>query len=81
MDINEAVAAAIRAEMAAQRITWRELSAASGIPERTLARILKPEREIKIDAVFAIAEVLGVSAAYILGQAESMQRRPPRVAP
>lgn len=75
MDINEAMAAVIRGEMGAQRVTWRELAARSGIPERTLARLLKPERDMNLDHLFAIAEALGRPAGDLMREAEDRRDR------
>ena len=75
MDMTEAVAAALRAEMAARRITYRQLAERAGVPERTLARVLKPERDIKIDTLVALTKAWGIPLVVFIGQAEQLRDR------
>ncbi len=58
MDINEAVSLAVRRRMIVTGDTYRSLSAASSIPERTLARLLGNEREITMNRLKALADAL-----------------------
>ena len=61
MDINEATAKAIAAERSAAGLTIKELSEKSGVPERTLIRMLKNERDIKVTQIAQLAEVFGIN--------------------
>ncbi len=65
----------LRAEMAARRITYRQLAERAGVPERTLARVLKPERDIKIDTLVALTKALGIPLVVFIGQAEQLRDR------
>ncbi|MDR6868936.1 transcriptional regulator with XRE-family HTH domain [Microbacterium resistens] len=67
---SQAVAAQIRAERAAGRMTIDELSQASGVPRQTLVRYLKGSRDIPIPTFYAIAEGLGVAADVLLDRAQ-----------
>lgn len=59
--INGAVAAVLRAEMAANDWTQQELATASGIPQVTVQRYLKPTREIPLPKLYALALALGTT--------------------
>lgn len=75
MDINEAVAAAIRAQRAISGHTVRELSEQSGVPLSTLMRILGAQRDIKVTQVADIAKVLDVAPHEIVEDAERIMGR------
>lgn len=75
VDMNEAVALAIKAEMLVAKATYRSLARDSRIPERTLARILKPERDIKVDQVAAIADALNRPPHELIERAEQLMAR------
>lgn len=75
MDINEAVAAAIRAQRAVSGHTVRELSEQSGVPLSTLMRILGAQRDIKVTQVADIAKVLDVAPHEIVEDAERIMGR------
>lgn len=75
MDINEATAKALSAERAAAGLTIKELSNASGVPERTLIRMLKNERDIKITQVAQISAALGIYPHEIIETAEHFIER------
>lgn len=75
MDINEAVAAAIRAQRAISGHTVRELSEQSGVPLSTLMRILGAQRDIKVTQVADIADVLNVAPHEIVEDAERIMGR------
>ncbi|MDU4676008.1 MAG: helix-turn-helix transcriptional regulator [Cutibacterium avidum] len=75
MDINEAVAAAIRAQRAVSGHTVRELSEQSGVPLSTLMRILGAQRDIKVTQVADIAKVLDMAPHEIVEDAERIMGR------
>lgn len=75
MDMNEAVAKAISAERSIADLTVRELAAASGIPERSLMRVLTAERDIKVNQVADLAAALHVYPHEILEHAEQILAR------
>ncbi|MEA5645899.1 MAG: helix-turn-helix transcriptional regulator [Cutibacterium granulosum] len=75
MDINEAVAAAIRAQRAVSGHTVRELAERSGVPLSTLMRILGAQRDIKVTQVADIAKVLDVAPCEIVEDAERIMGR------
>lgn len=64
-----AVAAELRAERAAKKISIRELSEASGIPEVSLNRYLAGRRDIPGSVLMSIGEGLGVDPGIILDRA------------
>lgn len=68
--INAAVAAELRAERGAQKVTVDALAQRSGIPKRTLLRLLNAERGIALGPLAAIAEALGVPASLVVSRAE-----------
>jgi len=68
--MNAAVAAELRAERAAQRMTIDTMAAASGYPKRSLLRWLNTERSIGVEPLFAMAGALGVPAAELVRRAE-----------
>lgn len=75
MDMNEAVAKAISAERGAAGMTIKELAEKSGVPERTLIRLLKAERDIKVDQLAALADVFGITPAALIAEAQKYQKR------
>ena len=70
MDINEATAKALSAERAASGLTIKELAEKSGIPERTLIRVLKGERDINMLQISKLAPVYGMQPHEIIVEAE-----------
>lgn len=78
MDMNEATAKAISAERAAAGLTIKELSEKADIPERTLMRILKAERDIKINQISQLAEALELYPHEIVSEAEKYISREER---
>ncbi|WP_270416406.1 helix-turn-helix domain-containing protein [Bifidobacterium pseudolongum] len=70
MDINEATAKALSAERAASGLTIKELSEESGIPERTLIRVLKGERDINMLQIAKLAPIYGMQPHEIVVEAE-----------
>jgi transcriptional regulator with XRE-family HTH domain len=75
MDINEATAKAISAERSAAGLTIKELAEKSGVPERTLIRILKDERDIKVDQLWRLSEVFAILPHELLENAERYMER------
>ena len=78
MDINEATAKAIQAERAAAGLTIKDLSERSGVPISTLMRILKSERDIKVNQIAQLADVLDLYPHEILQEAEKYIEREER---
>lgn len=64
-----AVAAELRAERAATRMSIRALSEASGIPEVSLNRYLAGKRDVTGSALLALGEALGVDPGVLLDRA------------
>lgn len=81
MDMNEAVAKAIGAERSIAGLTVRELATLTGIPERSLMRILQAERDIKVNQVEQIAGALRLYPHEIIERAEVILERAARLAP
>lgn len=68
--INAALAAELRAERAAQQMTVDALAERSGVPKRTLIRLLNAERAIAVEPLCDIAGAFGVSVTTLVGRAE-----------
>ena len=66
MTFNQTVAAEVRAEMARQRISARELSRRSGLAQATLARKVRGDAELGLDDLDAIACALGVDVVDLI---------------
>ena len=81
MDMNEAVAKAIGAERHVANLTIRALADLAGIPERSLVRILKAERDIKMNQVEQIATALKLYPHEIVEHAELILERAGRDVP
>lgn len=81
MDMNEAVAKAIAAERTIADMTVRELAKASGIPERSLMRILQSERDIKANQIAALADAMKLYPHEIIEHAEVILDRDARQTP
>ncbi|QWW20157.1 helix-turn-helix domain-containing protein [Schaalia sp. 19OD2882] len=79
--LNAALAAEVRAERAAQQLTIADLAASSGIPARTLIRLLKAERAITVNSLADIASGLGLSSGLLLQRAEQRAARDGASAP
>lgn len=77
MDINEAVAAQLRAERAIARLTMDEVAARGVISKRSLVRYEKAEREIPVPAVAVLAEVYGTTAIKIFNAAVARMTEAP----
>lgn len=76
MDMNDATAKAIAAERAIANLTVKRLAEISGIPERSLMRVLQAERDIKVTQVAQIATALGIAPHEIIARAEEILARP-----
>lgn len=74
--LNAALAATLRAERAATSMTVDRLAAKSGIPKRTLLRLLNAERHINTDHLYALATAFELEPADLIVMA---QRRLGRV--
>nr|DAP10023.1 MAG TPA: helix-turn-helix domain protein [Bacteriophage sp.] len=77
--LNAAAAAVLRELREQQHITMRALSTSTGIPLRTLTRLLQADRSITFDPLCALAEALGVSVSTIVSLAEERLREEQRV--
>ena len=73
--INAAVAAELRAERGAQKITVEALAQRSGVPKRTLLRLLNAERGIAMEPLAAIAGALNVPVSLVVSRAEERLER------
>lgn len=74
-DFEQAVAAAIRAEMSRQGISQRTLSTRSGVSRSRLMRVLAEEGQtapMTVTVLEALCRALGVSMTRILTDAETM---------
>lgn len=58
--VNAAVASALRAEAAAQRITWPDLARLSGVPNSTISNYLNAKRDIPLPALYKMAAALEI---------------------
>lgn len=68
---NAAVAAQVRAERAAKGWTLDSLAAKSGVPKRTLIRLVKTERAFDVAQLAAIAEALDITMSEFLSRADA----------
>lgn len=68
--LNAAVAAELRRERAAQQVTIDTLVARTGLSRSTVLNTLNAKRLLGVEAVAAIAKVLGVSVTTIFARAE-----------
>lgn len=78
MDINEAISRVLSAERSAAHLTIKELSAEADIPERTLIRVLKGERDINVLQIAKLAPVFGLYPHEIMDAAEKLIERADR---
>ena len=77
--LNAAAAAELRALREQKHMTMRSLSAASGIPLRSLTRLLGGQRPITFDPLCALADALEVSVSTIISRAEDRLREEQRI--
>jgi transcriptional regulator with XRE-family HTH domain len=73
--LSLAMAAQIRAEMGAARMTVRTLAQKSGIPERTLSRLVSGERTIDVAQLDMICKALTLPMIDLFMRAEERLRR------
>lgn len=78
MDINEAISRVLSAERSAAHLTIKELSVQADIPERTLIRVLKGERDINVLQIAKLAPVFGLYPHEIMDSAEKLIERADR---
>jgi len=67
--MNAALAATLRAERAVKRMTIDSLVSRSGIPKRTLMRLLNAERMINAEHLNSLADALQVPIATLIERA------------
>lgn len=72
MDMNHGVALAIRRRMLVTGDTYRSLSQKARIPERSLARMLKLERDINVNRLRQIAEALKTTPEDLISDASRL---------
>ena len=63
---NAALADMLRARKQAKRITFEDLSSASGIKLRTLKRLINGEAELSFDQIVALAVSLGMDVPELI---------------
>lgn len=73
--MNEAMAKAIASERAISGMTVKQLAEASGIPERTLMRMLQAERDIKVDQLALVAAAFDLPPHKLMARAEEIRER------
>jgi transcriptional regulator with XRE-family HTH domain len=76
--MHDALAAALRAERAARKMTTKDLASKSGIPERSMIRYLEAERVVDMKVLAKFARGFGMKPSELLAEAE---RRAGFVAP
>ena len=79
--LSIALADTLRAEMGVARISLRDLSKRSGVPERTLSRLVSGERTIDVTQLDGIAKALELSSLQLLEMAETRARAAEREGP
>ena len=67
--MNDAIATVLRAEKAAQKLTYTDLVGATGIPAVSLKRYFAGEREITVRVLTLIAQALRMSPGEIWSKA------------
>lgn len=68
---TSAVAAQLRAERGASKMTIHELAEKSGVMEQSLQRYLNEKRDIPIPVLYQICSGLGVSVHEVIRRAEA----------
>lgn len=69
--LSLALAAQLRAEVAVAKMTARDLARRSGIPERTLARLLSGERTIDVAQLDMLCRALDIPIATMWARASA----------
>ncbi|MGB2557785.1 helix-turn-helix domain-containing protein [Cellulosimicrobium cellulans] len=67
--MNSAIATVLRAEKAAQKLTYPNLAEATGIPAVSLKRYLAGERDITVRVLALIAQALNMTPGEIWAKA------------
>lgn len=70
-ELSLALAAQFRAEMGVARLSTRALAQKSGVPERTLARLISGDRTIDVAQMDKLCRALGLSIATMLERANA----------
>jgi transcriptional regulator with XRE-family HTH domain len=70
-----AVAAELRAERGAQKVSFRALADSSGVTEASLLRYLNGQRDIPLPAFLAICEALGANPGSVMDRAAERMAR------
>jgi transcriptional regulator with XRE-family HTH domain len=68
--LNKAMAAELRAERAVTGKTFAAIEAGTGIPERTLMRIFKGERDLRASHLILLTAALDITPADFIARAE-----------
>lgn len=71
MSVTDRVASNIRAEMARRRVSQREVAERLGVSQQSLSYRLTGRTPFDVGELAAIADVLGVTAASLLGEPET----------
>jgi transcriptional regulator with XRE-family HTH domain len=69
------VAMALEAERGAARLSIEALADQSGVPLRTLYRVLHAERDINVEQLAQLARVFGIEPAEIIVEAQRRRAR------
>jgi len=72
MEIGAGFARAVWAELDAAHISQAELARRSGIPVRSLRRIMLAEVDVKLRQMRAISDALGLHCSELVGHAERL---------
>lgn len=67
--LSEAIAAELRAEKGAKQLEYKEIAELTDIPERTLTRYFKSQRQIDAVQLVLVADALGTTAGDIVARA------------
>ena len=65
-DVRKTVAGEVRAELARQEKSWRQLAEGIGVDRESVRRAMKGERSFRIEELTAIAVWLGVPVTQFL---------------
>ena len=74
--IDAAVSAVIRAEAAAQKLTWPALGELSGVSKSTMSNYLNDVSAPKLEALDRISAALGLDLLEVLRRARERQAQP-----
>lgn len=69
-DIQAALIAQVKAEMAVQDMRQKDMAAKLGMQASTLSRYLAGERDVPMPVVFSFADALGLSVIELVQRAE-----------